>query len=326
MQENTIVSNQGGEGEGFVSSQAAPSGQRPKLAAISDLLGSSLALYKQHLWKLIGVQLAQVLAGFLFAPLMVVAVLSGPAAAMWVIGGMTFVFLALTTLVTLTSIYIFHQGMGVGGALKLAFGSFFSYLWLVIAVTLTIMGGSLLLVVPGIIFAGWFVLSIYVFVVEGKKGFGAMMASKEYVRGYWWDVMGRLLVLGLISAAFQLLFMLPAMLGGQTVQNILGSISNLLFAPFALIYSYLIYQNLKELKPAIASAPAPEEKKGLFVGAAILGVVMMSLMLYVVLFLSPKPGAFSPQGAFPGEALEGIDLEEFEGFDPEVLEGLNIPQ
>lgn len=60
-----------------------------------------------------------------------------------------------------------------------------SFIWIGLLTTLVEFGGFILGIIPGIIFAIWFIISQFVFIVEGKKGFSALLRSKEYISGRW---------------------------------------------------------------------------------------------------------------------------------------------
>ncbi len=62
--------------------------------------------------------------------------------------------------------------------------SFVSYVVLSFLVFFTIMGGMLLLIVPGIVFSIWFLFSAFVFIYDGKKGVMALAGSYEYIHGH----------------------------------------------------------------------------------------------------------------------------------------------
>ncbi len=80
-----------------------------------------------------------------------------------------------------------------GGAIGTAFTKFFPLIWTWILVVAAIMGGMILLIIPGIIAAFWFSLATQVVVVEGVSGFKAMGRSREIMRGN----IGAYFVLGL---------------------------------------------------------------------------------------------------------------------------------
>ncbi len=81
--------------------------------------------------------------------------------------------------VNLTSIYNF------------SYSKILSYLWISILTILAVLGGTILFIIPGIIFSVWFSFAAYVLVVEGKTGVQSLAASKELVKGYFWPVLWR---------------------------------------------------------------------------------------------------------------------------------------
>lgn len=153
-----------------------------------------------------------------------------------------------------------------------------SYWWVAILTGIIVGGGSLLFGIPGIIFGIWFLLATYVLVAEDVKGMDALFKSKEYVRGYWWAVFGRTLLFGILSfIASLILRFIP-----------FGSIvASLFLGPLALIFSYLIYTNLKTIKGEV-SYVATSGKKALFVILGLVGVIVIP-----VLFLSALLAVFS---------------------------------
>jgi len=100
--------------------------------------------------------------------------------------------------------------------------------------------GFLLLIIPGVIFAIWFTFSTYTVICEDKKGFKALSRSKELVKGYWWPTAKRVFTLIIIIIPFSLSLQFIPYLGQLAFM--------VLFPPFSVIYNYLIYQNLREIK------------------------------------------------------------------------------
>src|SRR3989344_5853909 len=115
-------------------------------------------------------------------------------------------------------------------------GKIASYYWVIFLRGLAAVGGVLLLVIPGIIFAVWFCLANYAFVFEGTTGVKALSASKELVKGYWWPVFSRLLVLLIIAMAI------------SSISKVGFFINSLLAMPFGIVYMYVIYEDLKNKK------------------------------------------------------------------------------
>src|SRR3989344_5231066 len=65
-------------------------------------------------------------------------------------------------------------------------------------VSLSVIGGTLLFILPGIIFAVWYSFASYTVIFEGAKGLSAMRASKSLVVGRWWPIAWRLAIAALI--------------------------------------------------------------------------------------------------------------------------------
>jgi hypothetical protein len=68
-----------------------------------------------------------------------------------------------------------------------------------------VIGGTLLFIIPGIIFTIWFCFSTYVVLFDGQKGVAALKASKSLVVGRWWSILIRIVVPNLV---FLVVFML----------------------------------------------------------------------------------------------------------------------
>jgi hypothetical protein len=86
------------------------------------------------------------------------------------------------------------QDVSAGEAIKRGFALLLPLLGTTILMSLAIMGGLILLIIPGILFALWFGLAQHVVVIERLSGFAALKRSKQLVRPY----LGTFLVLGII--------------------------------------------------------------------------------------------------------------------------------
>jgi len=80
-------------------------------------------------------------------------------------------------------------------------------------VGIIIFGGTLLFIVPGIIFSVWYVFSIFAVVFDGKKGLKALKTSKELIVGRWfhifWRVMAPGFLFGIIATILILIITIP---------------------------------------------------------------------------------------------------------------------
>jgi hypothetical protein len=118
-----------------------------------------------------------------------------------------------------------------------------SFLWVYFLVGIIILGGMIALVIPGIIFSVWFSLSLYVFLFENIKGTDALKKSKNLVKHYWWRVFSRFFMLGMF------VFLVSVVTGWSLL---VGTLINTFFLmPFAVVYGYLIYEDLAKMNNVI---------------------------------------------------------------------------
>ena len=200
------------------------------------------------------------------------------------------------------------QSYGVG------FKLFFPFIWVVILMALVQAGGLVLFVIPGLYLGVLLGMSLYMMVAEDRRGLSALVHSWYYVRGYWWAVVGRLLLFMLIAILVMLAAIAIFMVVGlATIGFDLSQINNIpnasaltlagdvifnflydfILLPIGAIYSYLMYQSLKTLKPV----PMPEEEKKikrkivtfLIIGLVVpvlLGILFTAGLAQLILFLS----------------------------------------
>ncbi|TET84849.1 MAG: hypothetical protein E3J36_00300 [Candidatus Nealsonbacteria bacterium] len=125
-------------------------------------------------------------------------------------------------------------------ALKEGWFKYWPFLLVSLLTGLVIGLGFLLFIVPGIIFVIWLAFSAYTVICEDKKGFKALSRSRELVKGHWWATAKRVLAIMIIT--------FPLSLGAQSIPYLGQLAFTILFTPFSIIYYYLIYQNLREIK------------------------------------------------------------------------------
>ena len=139
------------------------------------------------------------------------------------------------------------------------------------------LGGFILLIIPGIIFWTWFGFSGLARIIDEKKGIGALKYSHSLIRGRFWKILGRLLLLNIIVGAIsailalapQLLVGIIGSLGNDSIKGILAltallvaipvgiifAIIQVLFAIFIVAIMVVFYFNLKETMVSPATAP-----------------------------------------------------------------------
>lgn len=114
---------------------------------------------------------------------------------------------------------------------------------------LIVFAGFLLLFFPGIIWAVTFSLAPLIAIYEKASVADALSRSKTLIKGHWFDVFWRGLLLGLTVVAITILggivFGLLGRAGNMsTVSDLLGVLLNAALTPLPLIMTYLIYTKL----------------------------------------------------------------------------------
>jgi hypothetical protein len=122
-----------------------------------------------------------------------------------------------------------------------------------ILVGLAVVGGLILLVIPGLIFLVMLSVSIPALIVEGRRGSDALGRSWNLVRGNFWHVVGVLVVAGLITGAISGII---GALGGNAwfLRWIFSSIGTIVTAPFTALVAVLLYVDLRARSEALTAA------------------------------------------------------------------------
>jgi hypothetical protein len=189
------------------------------------------------------------------------------------IGGVAMVYLILER----------GKQVSIKEALRKGWSLLWQY-WIVgFLVGFIVVGGTFLFVIPGVIFSMWFIFAAYILVAEGTKGMDALMKSREYVRGYWWGVFGRYLLLVLLTyIAIAVGFGLTSLLKQAVLGQVLQYIISFTITPFTIIYFILMYENLKKIRPEVAASNPKGSWVYLTIGAFgfVLFVALLSLISY----------------------------------------------
>ena len=128
------------------------------------------------------------------------------------------------------------------------------YLLIAILVGFFVMITSFLLIIPGIIVGVYLAFSSFVFIIEEEKGINALKRSWNLVKGNWWKVFGRIMLLVLVfGILFSILglvdLLLPLLLPIVFLYALLMHFCMFgCVMPFSIIFSYLIYLGLKKSK------------------------------------------------------------------------------
>lgn len=131
---------------------------------------------------------------------------------------------------------------------------FWSYFGLAVLTAVLILLWSFLFIIPGIVYSVFYSFAIFVFFFEGQRGMAAIRRSRDLVKGYFWPVFGRLLLIGLFLYLLNFLLFIPSKIFMEdgvwllSLLNSLAQIINFLIGPIVLIFMYRIYQDLVAIK------------------------------------------------------------------------------
>ncbi len=174
------------------------------------------------------------------------------------------------------------ENIGVGTAFRRAWGKIRSYYWITILMTLILVGGLMLLIVPGIVFMIWFGFAMFVLVDEGLKGMDALLKSREYVRGQWWGIFGRLLVMWLLAIVVAMIqAIILKTVSSEATKQLVQFLVSLFLTPFIISYTYILYQNLKTLKGGTVRVEAGSQKT-IFILIGILGLAAPIILTFLL--------------------------------------------
>jgi hypothetical protein len=145
----------------------------------------------------------------------------------------------------------------------------FPMLWISTLYSGIVLSGLCLLILPGLILALSMSLYLIVMLDEQRTGLDALMASRLYIRGHWWDTLIKMLLIGFLMTVVGIVPFLP-----------------LLFAPFALLYMVAVYRDLKQ---AAGTIDTDSTCRCLWMPMALAGMLLPILAaLGAVVMVGPK--------------------------------------
>jgi hypothetical protein len=119
-------------------------------------------------------------------------------------------------------------------------------------VGLILLGGFILLIIPGIIFLVFLAVTIPALVVENKRGTDALGRSWNLVKGAFWHVLGTIVVAGIIVS---LVSGIISAIGGDNflVSWIFTSIGQIITVPFSALVSVILYLDLRARQESLTA-------------------------------------------------------------------------
>lgn len=137
---------------------------------------------------------------------------------------------------------------------------FWPSIWVGILQSLAVLGGTILLIIPGIWLAGRLAFANTVLLDEDARGTAALKRSSELVKGRWWATFWRGLASGVVFGLLMVLISLilgaivGLLVGGITSGSatsvnafgqLLGAVVQSFFVPLFSIFTVRLYKNLK---------------------------------------------------------------------------------
>ncbi len=170
---------------------------------------------------------------------------------------------------------VLDDNMGVREALRVGWQRLWSVGWIFMLGGSILMSGFLLFLVPGILLSISLMFALYPLYDDDLRGMDALQASRSYVKGRWWNTLGKALIIWLIAIVLDLI-------------PYVGPFVNLLFMPFLLLFFVAMYRNLKE---TATETMGDAGRTGMWLLAVLGFILMLAGMIGAVVSLGPQlPG------------------------------------
>jgi hypothetical protein len=238
----------------------------PRPMGIGEILGTAFRLYQRH-WRTLFAIAAVVVVPFTLLQYLLgdqirtrgEEVANGVVieTATWAVGfaGLVAALAAVVMFLVLTGAITRAVAAEVAGedpSLEQSYQFGFHRLWSVLLVSvlvgLAIVGGLILLIIPGIYIGVRLAVSIEALVVEGRRGTQAMGRSWELVGGHWWHAFGTLVVAGLLTGVVNSVITAPFGDTGWFVQAVAAAVGTVVTLPYGVLVGVLLYLDLRARK------------------------------------------------------------------------------
>lgn len=184
-----------------------------------------------------------------------------------------------------------NNNFSLNESYKYAFKKLPSIVLISLIMALVVMGASAPLIIPGIILGIYLMLAQVILVKEEKKGYQALIASYNYIKGNALNVFLVSLVTSILFLGIILIINIPQIIlvylsvSQNYVEILFGVINQCVTALLSPIYFILIYKIYSVLK-SIKFEVVPEEKlkkhKKVFVALTVYGVIVSILMMIIL--------------------------------------------
>jgi hypothetical protein len=255
------------------SSGAQAAASRPGLKPVADLFKGAWEQYKQHASVLIGIMLISGIGAYLQSILLFTGngarvnqygqATPAGLASIGILGLIVMVISIVAALwgysALLNRISKLNQPMSIKQAYMTAKPLIWPLFLTGLLVGIFTLIGFILLIIPGIVVGVFLSFALYIVIDENKSGMDAVKASKAYVDGYWLPVFGRIFLMGVaLVVVMMIVGFIFGMLFDGRINALIQNIISLAITPFAVLYMYDLYHNVKQVKGgSVAAVTAP---------------------------------------------------------------------
>lgn len=205
-----------------------------------------------------------------------------------------------------------EDNLSIKKALKKSQSCLWPVVWVAIITCFIIGGASMLFLIPGLILSIYFIFAKIIVITEKENGLSALLKSREYVRGYFWPIVGRYLVIVVTSGIILVVLNKIDSLFIESLRTVLGSsarealllvsetLVNIVVFPLMLIPTYLLYENVRKVRGDIVIKK--DNKQGLiYLGIGLAGwIFLMAIIFLAIIILTTAIGGYL-LGAFVTE-------------------------
>ena len=138
----------------------------------------------------------------------------------------------------------------LGEAYRFGAARMWSILLVSVLTGLAVLGGFILLIVPGLIFLTRFAVSVPVLVIERRRGTDALSRSWDLVAGHSWPVFGTLLVAGIVAGVVSGILTAP-FADSWFVRGLFAALGSVITTPFMALVFGLVYFDLRVRKDGL---------------------------------------------------------------------------
>lgn len=262
-----------------------------------SLTNGAVALFKKN-WKILS--LIVVIPSIIFAIGQLLVAILGPSIGgvlLLITGIIGFVFSIAMQGAIVNAIARVSTETGAFLSIKeqyrLGFKFFWSFVFLMIINFFVFFGAGILIIIPAVIVLIFSMFYTFALVLDGHKGFSALVESYKLVKGRWWKVFGRFLFLILVIAGIGIVLgiitlILNMILGigpndaptvlSIVVSLILNIISTAVIGSISIIYSYRMYVSLKATRSSETTGSGFKKWLIAFLTIGILSIILIPLL------------------------------------------------